>query len=356
LSRDGQVYYVYNRVNGIEEVANQVARLVPEAEIAYAHGQMSERQLEKIMYEFINGEIDVLISTTIIETGLDISNANTMIIDDADRMGLSQLYQLRGRVGRSNRTSYAFLMYKRDKMLKEVAEKRLQAIRQFTELGSGFKIAMRDLEIRGAGNLLGAEQSGHMEAVGYDLYCKMLNEAVLDVKGERKEETSFETVLDFEVDAYIPATYIRNEVHKLDMYKRVAGISSREDFDDLSEELVDRYGDIPPAFDSLLQIALLKAMCHTVYISECKQMGNDIKLTLYPKARLKTELLQGFLEQRKSNLKFVLEANPYFVYTLPRKQKPMPPKAEADRMFGLLRELLTDMLQLLEEKKENYES
>ena len=350
LVRGGQVYYVYNRVNGIEEVANQVARLVPEAEIAYAHGQMSERQLEKIMYEFINSEIDVLISTTIIETGLDISNANTMIIDDADRMGLSQLYQLRGRVGRSNRTSYAFLMYKRDKMLKEVAEKRLQAIRQFTELGSGFKIAMRDLEIRGAGNLLGAEQSGHMEAVGYDLYCKMLNEAVLDVKGERKEEDSFETVMDFEVDAYIPATYIRNEVHKLDMYKRVAGISSEEEFNDLSEELVDRYGDIPTAFDSLLQIALLKAMCHTVYISECKQMGNDIKLTLYPKARLKTELLQGFLEQRKNNLKFVLEANPYFVYSLPRKQKPMTPKAEADRMFGLLREFLTDMLQLLEEK------
>ena len=349
LVRGGQVYYVYNRVHGIEEVANQVARLVPEAEIAYAHGQMSERQLEKIMYEFINGEIDVLISTTIIETGLDISNANTMIIDDADRMGLSQLYQLRGRVGRSNRTSYAFLMYKRDKMLKEVAEKRLQAIRQFTELGSGFKIAMRDLEIRGAGNLLGAEQSGHMEAVGYDLYCKMLNEAVLDVKGERKEADSFETVMDFEVDAYIPATYIRNEVHKLDMYKRVAGISSEEEFYDLSEELVDRYGDIPPVFDSLLQIALIKAMCHRVYITECKQMGNDIKLTLYPKARLKTELLQGFLEERKSSLKFVLEANPYFIYSLPRKQKPMTPKAEADRMFGLLREFLTDMLQLLEE-------
>ena len=190
LVRGGQVYYVYNRVNGIEEVANHVANLVPEAEVAYAHGQMSERQLEKIMYSFINGEIDVLISTTIIETGLDISNANTMIIDDADRMGLSQLYQLRGRVGRSNRTSYAFLMYKRDKMLKEVAEKRLQAIRQFTELGSGFKIAMRDLEIRGAGNLLGAEQSGHMEAVGYDLYCKLLNQAVQTLKGEIKEEVN----------------------------------------------------------------------------------------------------------------------------------------------------------------------
>lgn len=351
LMRGGQVYYVYNRVNGIEEVANRVAELVPEAEIAYAHGQMSERQLEKIMYAFINGEIDVLISTTIIETGLDISNANTMLIDDADRMGLSQLYQLRGRVGRSNRTSYAFLMYKRDKILKEVAEKRLQAIRQFTELGSGFKIAMRDLEIRGAGNLLGAEQSGHMEAVGYDLYCKLLNEAVLDVKGERKEEDSFETLLDLEVDAYIPSTYIRNEVQKLDMYKRVAGISSREDCNDLSEELVDRYGDIPPVFDTLLQIALLKAMCHAAYLTEVKQSQNEIKLILYPKAPLKTELLQEFLEQRKSYLKFVLEATPYFVYRLPKKSKPMAKKAEGDWILGLLREFVGDLLKMVEEKK-----
>ena len=182
LARGGQVYYVYNRVNNIEEITNQIRKLVPEASVAFAHGQMSERELEKIMYGFINGEIDVLVSTTIIETGLDISNANTMIIHDADQMGLSQLYQLRGRVGRSNRTAYAFLMYRRNKMLKEIAEKRLHAIREFTELGSGIKIAMRDLELRGAGNLLGAEQHGHMEAVGYDLYCKMLNEAVQEAK------------------------------------------------------------------------------------------------------------------------------------------------------------------------------
>ncbi len=350
LMRGGQVYYVYNRVHGIEEVANQVARLVPDAEIAYAHGQMSERQLEKIMFEFINGEIDVLISTTIIETGLDISNANTMIIDDADRMGLSQLYQLRGRVGRSNRTSYAFLMYKRDKMLKEVAEKRLQAIRQFTELGSGFKIAMRDLEIRGAGNVLGAEQSGHMEAVGYDLYCKMLNEAVLHLKGGGNEEESFETTIDIGVDAYIPATYIRNEVQKLDMYKRVASIASEEDMNDLSEELVDRYGDVPPAFDSLLQIALLKAMCHNVYVSELKQLQGEIRMLLFPKAKLKTELLQEFLEHRKSYLKFVLEAKPYIIYKLPPKKKPMKPKAEADWMFGLLREFLEEFAALVEKE------
>ena len=182
LARDGQVYFVYNRVNDIAEVAARIRALVPEANVAFAHGRMKEQELEGIMYDFINGDIDVLVSTTIIETGMDISNVNTLIICDADRMGLSQLYQLRGRVGRSNRNAYAFLMYRKNKMLKEEAEKRLHAIREFTELGSGVRIAMRDLEIRGAGNLLGAEQHGHMEAVGYDLYCKMLSEAVREAK------------------------------------------------------------------------------------------------------------------------------------------------------------------------------
>ena len=228
LARGGQVYYVYNRVNTIVETANKIASLVPEARVAFAHGQMKERELEKIMYDFINGEIDVLVSTTIIETGLDISNVNTMIIHDADNLGLSQLYQLRGRVGRSNRTAYAFLMYRRNKMLREVAEKRLHAIREFTDLGSGFKIAMRDLEIRGAGNLLGAEQHGHMEAVGYDLYCKMLNESVKELKGETQPEEEFDTVIDLDIDAFIPERYIKNEFQKLDVYKRIATIESEE--------------------------------------------------------------------------------------------------------------------------------
>ena len=188
LVRGGQVYYVYNRVHNIDEVASEISGLVPDANVAFAHGQMSERELERIMMGFIEGEIDVLIATTIIETGLDISNVNTIIIDNADQMGLSQLYQLRGRVGRSNRTAYAFLMYKKDKILREVAEKRLAAIREYTDLGSGIKVAMRDLEIRGAGNLLGAAQSGHMEAVGYELYCKMLSEAVRTMKGEQPEK------------------------------------------------------------------------------------------------------------------------------------------------------------------------
>ena len=213
LARDGQVYYVYNRVNDIADVAARIAKLLPEARVDFAHGQMSERELEAVMFAFINGDIDVLVSTTIIETGLDISNVNTMIIHDSDRYGLSQLYQLRGRIGRSNRTAYAFLMYRRNTMLKETAEKRLSAIREYTDLGSGFKIAMRDLELRGAGNLLGAEQHGHMNAVGYDLYCKMLSEAVKEAKGIHTME-DFETTIDLNMDALyrilISATNIRS--------------------------------------------------------------------------------------------------------------------------------------------------
>ena len=230
-------------------------------DVSYAHGQMNEHQLEDIMYDFINGDIDVLVSTTIIETGLDIANANTMIIQDADRFGLSQLYQLRGRVGRSNRMAYAFLLYQRDKMLKEVAEKRLAAIREFTDLGSGFKIAMRDLEIRGAGNLLvQSQQSGHMAAVGYDLYCKMLNEAVSQLKGE-KEEADYATTIDLDIDAFIPESYIKNEYQKLDIYKRIATIETEEEMDDMTEELIDRFGDLPKKVQQLLHIAALKKSC-----------------------------------------------------------------------------------------------
>ena len=284
LARGGQVYYVYNRVNSIVEMANKVAELVPQAQVAFAHGQMKEHELEKIMFEFINGEIDVLVTTTIIETGLDISNANTMIIHDAENLGLSQLYQLRGRVGRSNRTSYAFLMYRRNKMLKEIAEKRLSAIREFTELGSGFKIAMRDLELRGAGNLLGSEQHGHMEAVGYDLYCKLLNESVREIQGETLVTEDFETEIDLDIDAYIPERYIRNEMQKLDIYKRISGIQNEEEYDDMLEELMDRFGELPRAVQNLLVVARLKAQAHQCYVTELKQKGDEIRMTLYEKA------------------------------------------------------------------------
>ena len=315
MARGGQVYYVYNRVNDMEEVTNRIAKLVPEANVAFAHGQMQEHQLEKIMYAFINGEIDVLVSTTIIETGLDISNANTMIIHDSDRLGLAQLYQLRGRVGRSNRTAYAFLMYKKDKILKDVAEKRLSAIREFTELGSGFKIAMRDLEIRGAGNLLGAEQHGHMNSVGYDLYCKMLNEAVNEEKGIRQQE-DFETSIDLDMNAFIPPRYIANEYQKLDIYKRIAGIEDQEEYEDMMEELLDRFGEPPKAVQNLLAIANLKALGHKVYIKDIKQTGPEVKLSMFERARLDGSRFPDILEKFKPRLTMRMDSQPYFLVSL----------------------------------------
>ena len=319
LARGGQVYYVYNRVNTIVEMTNTIAKLAPEARVAFAHGQMKERELESIMYDFINGDIDVLVTTTIIETGLDISNANTMIIHDADNMGLSQLYQLRGRVGRSNRTSYAFLMYRRNKMLKEIAEKRLSAIREFTELGSGFKIAMRDLEIRGAGNLLGSEQHGHMEAVGYDLYCKLLNESVKEIRGESTLKEGYETAIDLDVDAFIPDRYIRNEGQKMDIYKRIAAISGEEEYDDMMEELMDRFGEPPRSVQNLLAIARLKAQAHQIYVTELTQKGDEIRIVLYERAMIDAAKIDTFLKEYGGRMKFTVDTNPYFIYSRPKK-------------------------------------
>lgn len=312
LRRGGQVYYVYNRVTDIADVALRIAKLVPDARVDFAHGQMSERELENVMYSFVNGDIDVLVSTTIIETGLDISNVNTMIIHDSDRYGLSQLYQLRGRIGRSNRTAYAFLMYRKNVMLKETAEKRLAAIREYTDLGSGFKIAMRDLELRGAGNLLGAQQHGHMNAVGYDLYCKMLNEAVKEAKGIHTME-DFETSVDLNVDAYIPDSYISNEFQKLDIYKRIAGIETQQDYDDMLEELLDRFGEPGKAVLNLLAIAKLKAIAHQGYVTEIKQTGKKVRFTLYEKARLNTEGFPALMQKYRRGLQFKNEQEPKFI-------------------------------------------
>ena len=341
LGRGGQVYYVYNRVNNIDEVANHVASLVPDANVAFAHGQMNEHQLEKIMLDFINGDIDVLVSTTNIETGLDIPNANTMIIQDADRLGLSQLYQIRGRIGRSNRTSYAFLMYKRDKMLKEDAEKRLQAIREFTELGSGIKIAMRDLEIRGAGNILGAEQHGHMEAVGYDLYCKMLNEAVIALKGGQEEEETFETVVDCDIDAFIPDGYIKNEYLKLDVYKRISAIETDDEYMDMQDELIDRFGDIPKSVDNLLRVAELKAMAHRAYVTEVDINTQEIRIELYPKAKLDVTGIPALIAGYKTALRFAQGEKPVLFYQdKGKKHKDCEPMMEkAKELLGKLGEL-----------------
>lgn len=341
LARDGQVYYVYNRVNDIADVAGRIQSLVPDANVAFAHGQMKERELEDIMYDFINGDIDVLVSTTIIETGLDIPNANTMIIQDADRFGLSQLYQLRGRVGRSNRMAYAFFLYQRDKLLKEVAEKRLSAIREFTDLGSGIKIAMRDLEIRGAGNLLGEAQSGHMEAVGYDLYCKMLNEAVRQLKGGPEAET-FTTLIDLNVDAYIPEYYIKNEYQKLDIYKRIAAIESEEELEDMTEELIDRFGDIPKKVQQLLVIASLKSLAHSVYVTAIEQKGEEIRFTMYEKAKIDPSGIPKFLDSYKNDLIFRAEEPPYFLYCRKGRNK----KSNTENVLDTVRRILEDLKKL----------
>lgn len=341
LGRGGQVYYVYNRVANMDIIAGEVQKLVPEAIVAYAHGQMNERELERTMFAFVNGEIDVLVSTTIVETGLDIPNVNTIIIDEADKLGLSQLYQLRGRVGRSNRTAYAFLMYKRDKMLKEVAEKRLAAIKEFTELGSGFKISMRDLEIRGAGNLLGARQHGHMEAVGYDLYCKMLNEAVKRLKGEKVENDEFETNIDLKMDAFIPADYIPNEFQKLDVYKRIAEIETEPERDDMVDELIDRFGEPPQSVCNLLEIALLKAKAHDAYITAIVERANQIRITMFPQAKVATDKIPDLLAAYQGKLRFVPETTPYFVYQ--QKEEPL---------LRQLSELVNEMQKIKEEENE----
>ncbi len=340
LSRQGQVYYVYNKVKDIAEITDRIQKLVPDANVSFAHGQMGERQLENIMYDFINGEIDVLVSTTIIETGLDIPNANTIIIHDSDKMGLSQLYQLRGRVGRSNRMAYAFLLYRRDKLLKEVAEKRLTAIREFTDLGSGVKIAMRDLEIRGAGNLLGEEQHGHMEAVGYDLYCKMLNEAVKHLKGELPEDV-YTTTIDINIDAYIPNSYIANEYQKLDIYKRIAAIETEEERDDMLEELIDRFGEPPKKVQQLLRIAQLKAEAHKGYIVSIEQKGERYIFTMYEKAKVNAAAIPVLLQKYKGDLTFKVEENPYFVYQKRKKGKKEKDEQVIENVSAVIEDIIS---------------
>ena len=261
-------------------------------------------------------------ATTIIETGMDISNVNTIIIHDADNMGLSQLYQLRGRVGRSNRTAYAFLLYKRDKMLKEVAEKRLHAIREYSDLGSGFKIAMRDMEIRGVGTLLGQRQHGHMQAVGYSLYCKMLNEAVLRMKGESQDGTDeFETVADLQIDAFIPDTYIRNEALKLDIYRRIAAVESEEERDDMLEELIDRFGEPPRSVLNLLEITGLRGKAHQLYIKEVQGRPDRIVFTMYERARINPAKIPDLITSMDGAMTFRKTDPPQFIYEMKNNRK-----------------------------------
>lgn len=282
LARGGQVYFLYNQVHNIDQMADQVRQLVPEARVAVAHGQMPETELEKVMLDFLDGEYDVLVSTTIIETGVDIPNVNTLIIYDADKMGLSQLYQLRGRVGRSNRIAYAYFTYQRDKVLSEAAEKRLQAIKEFTELGSGFKIAMRDLAIRGAGNLLGAEQHGHIASVGFELYSQMLKEAIEELQGKEEKEKSVEPEIELKVDAYLPAEYIRDEKQKIEIYKKIRSVRTLEEARDLEEEIEDRFGDLPEPVINLLRVARIRAYAVQYGIEQVVQEKGEIVIRFSP--------------------------------------------------------------------------
>ncbi|MGN1161597.1 MAG: TRCF domain-containing protein, partial [Candidatus Fimenecus sp.] len=277
LRRGGQVYFLHNRTETIDGVAASIKEYLPDARIAVAHGKMNEEQLSDIWRDLMNGEIDILVCTTIIETGVDVPNANTLIIEDADKLGLAQLHQLRGRVGRSARRASAYLTYKRDKNLTEVAYKRLQAIREYTEFGSGFKIAMRDLEIRGAGNLLGAQQHGHLAAVGYDMYMKLLSEAISQEKGEKPKKTR-ECLIDLQINAHIPDKYISALPQRLAVYRRIADVRTFEDAEDVRDELRDRFGDIPPSVDGLIEVSLCRNTASSMGIFEISQRGDIIAL------------------------------------------------------------------------------
>lgn len=319
LSRGGQVYYLHNRTQSISACARRLAESIPGARVRFAHGQMDPETLEDVMLQMQAGEIDILVCTTIIETGLDIQNVNTMIVEDADRLGLAQLYQLRGRVGRSNRRAFCYLTYRRDKSLREEAVKRLSAIREFTEFGSGFKIAMRDLEIRGAGNLLGAEQHGHMETVGYDMYCRLLEECVNELQGRPATEEDWEPQLDFEADAYIPATYIRNHRHRLEFYKKIAAVANEEDSRDTADELIDRFGEYPACVGNLLLAAECKALAKQTGIAQITMRDNNI--LFYFKNSFDPALIAQLIGAYKGKILLSAGQKPYFSYRLTDAEK-----------------------------------
>ena len=311
IGRGGQVYFLYNRVRTIEKITENLRSLVPEAKIAVGHGQMDEKILENTMLDFFNGVFNVLVCTTIIESGLDIPNVNTIIVYDADKLGLSQLYQLRGRVGRSNRLAYAYLTYQKDKVLTEPAEKRLQAIKEFTEFGSGYKIAMRDLEIRGAGNLLGREQHGHMEAIGYDLYTKLLEDAVKQLTGKPIEEKT-ETSIELNIEGYIPTSYIKDENQKIEIYKKIAAIDSKEYLYDIEEEVEDRFGDIPIRVRDLLNVAYIKYLASKCGIVSVVQKDKVVLLKLKNSGQLDVMTISKVIVKFGESLTFNGSEEPYF--------------------------------------------
>ena len=315
LERGGQVFYLYNKVENIEKKAMDIAELVPEAKVEYAHGKMSGREIEDIMERFINGDVNVLVCTTILESGIDIPNANTIIVENADRLGLAQLYQIRGRVGRSDKQAYAYITYKRDKLLSEVADKRLKAIREFTEFGSGFKIAMRDLEIRGAGSLLGEIQHGHMEQVGYDTYCNLLDQVVKEMQGMEVEEEQ-EIQIDINISSYIPDSYIENSSQKIEVYQNIALCRTEEDIQNVIDEIIDRYGVMPKELENLIEIARIKELCRNdgvIKISEKKNVFNDTKNVVfyYDKNKYNPENVDILIKKYGYDIKFSAGVEPY---------------------------------------------
>lgn len=320
LEREGQVFYLYNRVETIEKKTSEISELVPEARVAFAHGKMSGNELENIMKDFMDKKIDVIVCTTIMESGIDIPNANTIIIEDADNLGLAQLYQIRGRVGRSDKMAYAYITYRRNKILTEASEKRLKAIKEFTEFGSGFKIALRDLEIRGAGNILGPEQHGHMEAVGYEMYCKLLDEAVKELQGfEVKDE--FEVQIDLKVTAYIQNEYIENTNQKIEVYQDIANIQSEEQISEIVDELIDRYGEMPEEVINLLEIARIKIYAKELYITCIKQNDDKIIIKFKNSDKIKDNTIPILVDNYKNQIFFSGANVPYITFKLSTNKK-----------------------------------
>ena len=320
LARGGQVYYLHNRVDNIETTAAHVSRLVPGARIGIAHGKMGEDELSAVWQHLLNGDIDILVCTTLIETGVDVRNCNTLIIEDADRMGLAQLYQIRGRVGRSGRKAYAYFTFRRDRVLSDVASKRLSAIREFTSFGSGFRIAMRDLQIRGAGNLLGHSQHGHMEAVGYDLYIKMLDQAIRRAKGEPVKRDKSDSLIDIRVDAYIPESYISDSPGRIEAYKRIAAIQNPEDAADVLDELIDRYGDPPASVSSLVSVSLVRVLAASLGVYEVNQKKDTLTLWV---EQLTVEVIRGMLQAWSGRVVPGAGAKPYLSITLQEGEQPL---------------------------------
>ena len=334
LRRGGQVFYLHNNIESIATVAGLIRNALPDARVAVAHGRMDKELMSDIWRDLVNGDIDILVSTTIIETGVDVPNANTLIIDNADRLGLSQLHQLRGRVGRSSRRAYAYFTYPKNKAISEIASKRLSALKEYTEFGAGFRIALRDLEIRGAGNLLGAEQHGHLDSIGYDLYIKILNEAILEEKGETAP-TKFECSVDVNFDAYIPERYIRTSAQRMEMYKKIAHIENREDFDDIGDELIDRYGEPPKPCINLLYVSLMRNLAGAARFTKIEHRGNII--TLYPE-HIDFKAWSEISEKYKGAFLLSASAKPTLIYR-PRK---------GDDPLELICDMLNDYLSLLE--------